>query len=93
MDAPEAWQPDPGRTDGLAVASLVLGIVSVAGAFWVVAPPILAIIFGATALQRCNEDPTLRGRGMAIAGLVMGAVGAIMSVGALGTFWFIESWF
>lgn len=61
------------RTSGLAVASLVLGIVSViGGALLLLVPPILAVIFGHNALAKCKNDPALAGRGMGIAGLAMG---------------------
>jgi uncharacterized membrane protein len=59
------------KTDGLAVASMVLGIVWV---YWI--GSILAIIFGAVAIHRINQSNGWRtGKGMAIAGLVLGLVG------------------
>lgn len=57
-------------TSGLAIASLVLGIIWI---YWI--GSILAIIFGAVALKQCNRGER-SGRGMAIAGLVLGLVGA-----------------
>ncbi len=67
------------RTNGFAVASLVLGIVGIVLCFlWI--PWILAIIFGAIAIKQCNEDPTYTGKGLAIAGLVCGLVGAAIIV-------------
>ena len=36
---------------------------------------ILAVIFGHIAISQTGKDPTLRGRGMAIAGLVLGYIG------------------
>ena len=59
-----------GRTSGLAIASMVLGIVWV---YWI--GSILAVIFGHVSLSQISKDETLRGRGMAIAGLVLGYVG------------------
>ena len=57
---------------GLAVASLVLGILWL---YWI--GSILAIIFGAVAIKQINESNGWRtGKGMAIAGLVLGLVGA-----------------
>jgi uncharacterized membrane protein YvbJ len=53
------------RTSGFAIASLVLGILGIS---------ILAIIFGAIAINQTGKDPNLSGRGMAIAGLVLGIV-------------------
>jgi Domain of unknown function (DUF4190) len=60
----------PGRTSGLAIASMVLGIVWV---YWI--GSILAVIFGHIAISQTSRDETLRGRGMGIAGLVLGYVG------------------
>jgi len=57
------------RTNGLAVASLVLGIVSLCGI-----GSILAIVFGFVSINQINNDPTQRGKGMAIAGVVLGFV-------------------
>ena len=58
------------RTDGLAVASMVLGILWVFGL-----GSILAVIFGHVSLRNVKRDPLLRGKGMAIAGLVLGYIG------------------
>lgn len=59
-----------GRTSGLAIASMVLGILWV---YWI--GSILAVIFGHIALSQIRRDETVRGRGMAIAGVVLGYVG------------------
>jgi hypothetical protein len=68
------------RTNGFAVAALVLGIVSVVACFLVV-PSLLAVIFGAVALNQIKQQPTAySGRGMAIAGLVLGLVGLAIFV-------------
>ena len=82
---PPGWAPggqhhvQQGRTSGLAIASLVLGIVWV---YWI--GSILAVIFGHVALSQTKRDPNLRGRGMAIAGLVLGYVGiALLIIGIL----------
>ena len=65
------------RTNGLAVASLVLGIVGLLlfGIFMI--PNILAVIFGFVAISQINRAPagTMGGKGMAIAGIVTGFVG------------------
>jgi len=65
-----------GRTDPLAVWSLVLGI---AGFFacWACCGPILsipAVILGHISLVNIKRDPGLEGKGLAIAGLVTGYV-------------------
>lgn len=55
-------------TNGLAIASLVLGIVWI---YWVTS--LLAVVFGHIALVQINQTGQ-SGRGMAIAGLVLGYV-------------------
>ena len=61
--------------EGFGVASMVLGIVSLF-VFGIPAGT-LAVIFGGIALSRVRKDPSLRGRGMAIAGLVCGIIGIV----------------
>ena len=59
------------RYNGLAIASMVLGIVWV---YWI--GSILAVIFGHVALSQIKKsEGGQRGRGMAIAGVVLGYVG------------------
>jgi hypothetical protein len=58
-------------TNGLAVASMVLGIVWI---YWI--GSILAVIFGAVALKQMKARGQ-SGRGMATAGLILGIVGLI----------------
>lgn len=70
-------QPQQGGS-GLAVASMVLGIISIFGSllFFFDAPfVILAVVFGLISLN--GKRP---GRGMAIAGLACGAVGAVLAI-------------
>ena len=68
---PPAVPQQTPKVDGLAIASLVLGILWV---YWI--GSILAIIFGAVAIKRINQSNGWRtGKGMAIAGLVLGIVG------------------
>jgi Domain of unknown function (DUF4190) len=75
---PPSYPPQPpaagGRTNGLAVASLVLGIVWLCGV-----GSILALVFGAMALSRIKRTGE-GGRGLAIAGIVLGSIGAVMLV-------------
>jgi len=57
-------------TSGLAIASLVLGIVAC-----FVVTPILAVIFGYLALEQIADSGGVkRGRGMALAGVTLGWV-------------------
>jgi len=74
---PGMYPPYPqGDTNGLAVASLVCGLAQLI--VWVL-PGILAIALGIGALQQIKyrgQD----GKGMAIAGIVMGCVGVVLGV-------------
>ena len=70
--APAPYVQQTPKVDGFAIAALVLGIVWI---YWI--GSILAMIFGAIALRRINaSNGWLTGKGMAIAGLVLGLVGA-----------------
>lgn len=61
----------PTRTSGLAIASLVLGILWICGL-----GSLLATIFGAVALHQISRSRgQIEGKGMAIAGLVLGILG------------------
>jgi hypothetical protein len=66
----DAQTPPRGSTSGLAIASMVLGILWL---FWI--GSILAVIFGHVSLSQTQKDPSIGGRGMAIAGLTLGWVG------------------
>jgi hypothetical protein len=66
------------KTSGLAVASLIFGILCVLGGTILIIPLLLAVIFGHIAFARCNRDSSLRGKGMAIAGLAMGYASIIL---------------
>jgi hypothetical protein len=58
----------------MAVASLVLGIVGVLLCFLIL-PSALAVIFGAIGLSQIRHAPErFTGRGLAIAGLVLGII-------------------
>jgi len=66
-------------TNTWAVASLVLGIVSIPG-FCFIPVPILAIIFGGIALRTTNKATgQTSGSGLAIAGLILGTLGLLFS--------------
>lgn len=71
------------QTSGLAIASLVLGIVWI---YWI--GSILALILGYVAKKEIRRDPTrLSGNGIATAGIVLGWIGVatlvIMIIAAL----------
>lgn len=79
--------PGPGpmapakKTNGLAVAALVLGIVGVP-LFWLwEIPPILALIFGLVSYSQIRKSEGRQGgEGMAITGIVLGALVIIFGV-------------
>ena len=69
MGAPAV--PGMAKTNGLAVASLVLGIIG----FLYFVPSILALVFGYVAKQQIDQSSGQQvGRGMAVAGIVLGWV-------------------
>jgi hypothetical protein len=86
-----AYQPQPQQaypaqpSNGLAVASMVLGIVGLVFAFipfiGVIAWPlvILGIIFGGIGISKANEVPGAP-KGMAIAGLTCSIVGLLICI-------------
>jgi magnesium-transporting ATPase (P-type) len=62
-----------GRTSGLAVASLVLGIVGLVAIPLVAS--IAAIVLGRNAQRDIARDPRLEGEGFATAGIMLGWIG------------------
>ncbi len=71
---------DRPRTDGLSIAAMVCGIVGVVLPGSGIILSILAIIFGGIGMGRTSRNPELRGKGMAITGLVLGIVGLLVTV-------------
>jgi hypothetical protein len=62
-----------------AVVSLVIGILSFVTLFGV-EKAILAVVFGFLALRRIGRNPQLRGKGFAIAGIVLGAIAVVLLI-------------
>ena len=62
--------PSPQKTNGMAIASLVLSLVGCS---------LLGIIFGGLAISQINKGRG-SGKGLAIAGLVIGIVGLIATI-------------
>jgi hypothetical protein len=58
----------PERTSSLAIGALVSGIMT----FFLVIPFIVAIILGHMSLAEIRRNPGLKGRGMALTGLILG---------------------
>jgi hypothetical protein len=89
---PFMYAVDPRRTSGMAVASMVLGIVGLAtgccsfGIF-----SIVAVVLGHVALKETRTN-TVKGHGMAVAGLVMGYILAGPSV-LVSVLWIFGSLF
>ena len=61
------------------MASLVLGIIGIPAGCTVITPA-LAVIFGIIGLNQVNRAGGTGGRGMAIAGIICGAIGCIIGV-------------
>ncbi|GAA6525626.1 DUF4190 domain-containing protein [Intrasporangium sp. DVR] len=66
--APTPWSD---RANGFAIAALLCGLAGL-----VPVAPLLAIVFGVIALRQLRRAPQ-RGRGMAVAGVVLGSVGVV----------------
>ena len=88
-----SWGPAPGArpasTNGLAIASLVLGILWI---YWV--GSVLALIFGYVAKKQIDERGGAQGgRGLAVAGIVLGwiGVGMLAIIAVLGVLTAIAS--
>jgi hypothetical protein len=70
-------QLPPARPNsGFAIASLILGLVWFCGI-----GSVLAIIFGAIGLKETKPPEGKNGRGLAIAGLILGVLGAVSTIG------------
>jgi hypothetical protein len=79
VPAPIGYPGVPQKTNGMAVASLILGIVWIAGI-----GSVLAVIFGFMSRKRIEQSQGREsGGGLSVAGIVLGFVGI---VGAIG-FW------
>jgi type II secretory pathway pseudopilin PulG len=70
--------PQPQKTSGLAISSLVFGIISLLGGVILIIPFLLAVVFGHIAYARCGRDPSTGGKGIAIAGLATGYASLIL---------------
>ena len=88
--APQSLAPgyyQPVANSGLATASLVCGIVAVLTCTAGGIPGIAAVICGHLAISRIRQAPVpVTGRGLAIAGLVMGYLGILFTLAAVVIF-------
>jgi hypothetical protein len=81
-EAPQPYAPGypqaPAQAqNGMAVASMILGITSIVFCWWgifTLVQVVLAIVFGVKGLSKANAGAG--GKGMALAGLICGCVGA-----------------
>lgn len=67
-----------GASNGFCVASLVLGIIGLPAACAII-PPVLALIFGIIGYNQASKGGQGGGKGMAIAGIILGAIGCIIA--------------
>jgi Domain of unknown function (DUF4190) len=96
MPGPPAVPPGPpgpppayyrAPTNGMAITSLVLGILGMVGIIWIISP-ILALVFGYIAKGQIDRSGgTQEGRGMAIAGIVLGWVGIAVGIAMIAWIW------
>lgn len=80
---------ETGVMEDASLVSFVFGVLFFAvpfiSSFWAIIGlifPILAIIFGIIGMVRTKRDPSLKGRGFAIAGLILGIIG-LMAIALL----------
>ncbi len=77
--APQNYQTDNmplRKSNGMAVAAMVLGIASFV--FWICCIP--AIILGIVSLNQIKNNPEMEGKGMAMAGLICGGIVLILGI-------------
>lgn len=67
------------KTNGMSIASLVLGILSIPCCS-IFLPAVLALIFGFVGINQIKNDQSQKGRGMAIAGISLGAASIVLVV-------------
>lgn len=67
---PQVMMAPVRKSNGMAIAAMILGIVSFL--FTICAIP--AIILGAVSLNQIKKDPTMEGKGMALAGIIIGSI-------------------
>jgi hypothetical protein len=80
---PTQWaSSSSGATNGMAIASLVMGGLSLpccgCGLFG-----LLAVVFGAVALSQLNRQPQQSGKPLAVAGIVLGALGLVTTAATM----------
>ena len=82
----QQYSPAKPETVGFFIASMVLGICSIFPFYVIgIVLGVLAIIFWVIGNKKLQENPLLKGKGMGMAGLVCGIIGAVICV----VFWLI----
>ena len=87
---PPGYYPGaPVPNSGLAIASMVCGIAGYLTCYFVGILGIPAVICGHMAISQINNSPVpVAGRGMAIAGLILGYLGILITLGVVVSFLF-----
>ncbi len=67
-----------GNKSEFAIASFIMGIVSFVH-LMNLEKPIIAVVFGVLALKNIKRQPGVKGKGLAVAGLLLGIVGIILT--------------
>jgi uncharacterized membrane protein YvbJ len=83
---PQATATSARKTNGLAIAALVLGIASFIPPLAICSIP--AIILGAIALNQIKKEPAVEGKGMALAGIICGSIALFLWI-CLIIFWIV----
>jgi Domain of unknown function (DUF4190) len=88
--APVGMSPPSARYSGMAIAGFVLSLVALLPCFWIwiQVPGVLGVIFSAVGLRAIKQHQR-RGRGLAIAGLVVGIIA--IAIAALFTLYLYTS--
>lgn len=81
--APQAAYPgnypgQPQKTSGKAIAALVLGICAICVPYVGFVVGIVAIVMGIVARKELKRNPSLKGDGLALTGLILGIVGLVL---------------
>lgn len=66
------------KKSGRAIASLVCGIISLI--LFGIILGVVAVVLGTMARKEIAADPNLEGDGLALAGIITGAIGAVLAV-------------
>jgi type IV pilus assembly protein PilA len=77
----DTYSPSPAPRRGLAIASLVLGILSIPTFGCLIVGAVAGIVLGIVALMRANREPQVYGgKGMAIAGIATSALSFVILI-------------